>query len=54
MLCLLEEMAYIELPVRLSILESIAKIGEWRVQHPIIFGNDLALDECSSVDAVLR
>ena len=51
---MLNTTAYVELSVRLSVLKSITKIGKWRVQHPIIFGNDLALDECGSVDAVLR
>ena len=54
MLSMLNDMAYVELPIRLSVLKRITEIGKWRVQHPIILGNDLALDECSSVDAVLR
>ena len=31
MLSMLNEMAYVELSVRLSVLECITKIGKWRV-----------------------
>ena len=45
---------YVEFSICLSVLESIAKIGQGWMQHPVIFLNDLALDESCSVCAVLR
>ena len=47
-------MAYVEFAVGLSVLESIAKIGKGRMQHPIILCNDLRLDEMCSVHTVFR